>query len=136
LFAGESPAGRCEDPHGENPPPVRPVSGRDVAERGSAPNARASDGAETRIDAIAPNPAREFCTVTLAVPRATKAEVMIYDAGGRRVRDLVSGLLGAGVHRARWDRRDDSGRECRDGIYFIVLRADERAWTQRVLLIR
>jgi flagellar hook assembly protein FlgD len=46
----------------------------------------------------------------------------LFDATGRRVRNLVSGTLTAGAHEVEWDGRDDGGSDLPQGVYFYRLR--------------
>ncbi|MGH7743109.1 MAG: hypothetical protein ACRENS_13930, partial [Candidatus Eiseniibacteriota bacterium] len=59
----------------------------------------------TRIERIAPNPARHGCEIAFSLARAGDARLEIFDVAGRRVRSLESGTLAAGSHQARWDGR-------------------------------
>ncbi len=60
----------------------------------------------------------------------------IYDASGRRVRALVSGLEPAGEHALLWDLRDDSGRTLGAGLYFVQLKVAGHTLTQRMTTLR
>jgi hypothetical protein len=70
------------------------------------------------------------------LPRAEDASVWIADVRGRRVRVMGSGPLPAGPHVLVWDGHDDSGREVRSGIYFVVLEAEDRRLTRRMVTVR
>jgi len=52
------------------------------------------------------------------------------------VRVLVDGTVPAGLHRARWDGRDATGRASSAGIYFVKLRAGGAESAQRLLRLR
>ena len=69
-----------------------------------------------------------------AVPAAGRVTVAIYDLAGRRVRSLVTGTLAAGEHSVVWDRRDDAGCVCGNGLYFARVRTDGQWRATRVLL--
>ena len=45
----------------------------------------------------------------------------MYDASGRLVRQIVDEELPSGLHTARWDGRDRSGRPVATGVYFAKL---------------
>lgn len=64
------------------------------------------------------------------------AELAIFDVAGRRVHTLARGQHGAGLFTAQWDRRDHSGSRVGRGVYFVRLAADERAWTQKLVIAR
>jgi hypothetical protein len=84
----------------------------------------------------APNPFRRDTAIRLDLVRAERAiDVGIFDLGGRLVRSLHSGMLGAGEHRIPWDGLDTGGREAADGIYLVRVQSQGlRIGTKIVLL--
>ena len=78
-----------------------------------------------------PNPASGPTTLRYALPREARVSLMIYDAAGRRVRQLVSGAQPAGEHVLAWDQRDEGGVAVGPGLYFVRLEVDGRTLTQR-----
>jgi hypothetical protein len=89
----------------------------------------------TSVFDVGPNPVTGATRVSYALARAGAASLNIYDATGRRVRNLVSGLLKAGVYAANWDGRDAGGRPVPAGVYYVRLSAD-RSSTARVTVVR
>jgi hypothetical protein len=83
-----------------------------------------------------PNPARVPLTLRFALPRDTRVRLSIFDAGGRRVRELISGTRAAGSHVLVWDLRDESGHAVGSGIYFARLEAEGRAYTTKLVTVR
>jgi hypothetical protein len=65
-----------------------------------------------------PNPTSEETSFRFALPRAGMVSLDVFDQQGRRVRQLVRGILPAGEHRSSWDGRDESGRRVPSGLYF------------------
>jgi hypothetical protein len=61
-----------------------------------------------------------------------REELLIYDAGGRVVKRLA---VNSG-RTIRWDGTDMEGVRCASGVYFVRLRDEYVALTQRVVLIR
>lgn len=138
FVAGVSPAAGCDgapdatrDP-GERPIPTRPAAGRLAS--GGAGLALASPAA-LRLGPILPNPVRDGCEVRFSLPAPTSVSLAIFDASGRRVRDLVAGPRAAGEQQARWDRRDAAGGACPSGLYFLRLRAGAEIRSARILLL-
>jgi hypothetical protein len=82
-----------------------------------------------------PNPSRSGVTIGFTLPRSGAAILRVYDVSSRLVRTLVEGLLAAGAHSIRWDRRFASGALSPAGLYFYELRVDGQAMTRRVALI-
>jgi hypothetical protein len=58
--------------------------------------------------------------LTLAKP--DWCEVAVFDAAGRRIRQLVSGFTDAGVSRVFWDGTDARGSSVHSGVYFVRMR--------------
>lgn len=82
-----------------------------------------------------PNPARDGATLRFAMPRPGAASLALHDVSGRRVRVLVRGEQPAGEQRVRWDGRDQSGRSCPPGLYFVRLATADGVRTARLVLM-
>jgi hypothetical protein len=48
-------------------------------------------------------------------------DVAVFDASGRVVRGLASGVFPAGIRTVTWDGRDDRGERASAGVYFVRL---------------
>ena len=82
-----------------------------------------------------PNPASTGSRISFSMPERSAVDLAIYDIGGRRVRSLVSGPMGAGVHETTWDLRDDSGGLVRAGVYYYRLAVAGRIFTRRLIAL-
>jgi hypothetical protein len=84
-----------------------------------------------------PVPARGVLNVPLRLSGHQRADLSIHDVSGRRVCMLAHDLLGAGSHALTWDLRDDQGRPCPNGVYFVHLELDgRRAAERRIIVLR
>jgi len=83
------------------------------------------------LERPSPNPAAGATTMRYALPREMRVSLLIYDAAGRRVRQLASGVEPAGMHAVAWDLRDDGGRPLGAGLYFVRLEAEGKRVTRR-----
>jgi len=83
-----------------------------------------------------PNPARGPLTLRFALPRAAAVRLAIYDAGGRRVRELMSGSEPAGTHDVVWDLRDERGQPVPAGVRFARLEVEGQTLTGKVVTVR
>jgi hypothetical protein len=72
----------------------------------------------------APNPFNPSTTITYHLPEASFITLEVFDVGGAFVRKLVGEHQSAGMQRAVWDGRSDSGALVASGIYFYRLTAD------------
>ncbi len=113
-----------------------------VLDAGIPPDGPAPGAGRIELSA-APNPARGSVVLRGAwldgaagtMPAA--ARFTVFDAGGRRVRDLgpVTGAAGAGAFAVTWDRLDDEGRAVAPGIYFAQVVAGTRREARPIVLV-
>jgi hypothetical protein len=89
----------------------------------------------TSIFEVGPNPVITGTRVSYAVKRAGLASLNVYDASGRLVRNLASGMHRAGSYTAAWDARDMAGRSVPAGVYYVRLSADLSS-TARLTVVR
>jgi hypothetical protein len=94
--------------------------------------------AMVRVLLVGPNPARLANGLTFrllpafADDRSVSGHLRLYDAAGRRVRDLWSGTLCCGGVSIPWDGRDGDGRTAPAGLYFASFEAAGRRSTMRI----
>ena len=65
---------------------------------------------------------------------AGQVDVSLYDAAGRRVRTLASGVFAPGFHTTTWDGRDGEGRLAPAGIYFLNLQVEGQTRQMKVVV--
>ena len=104
--------------------------------RSGTADARGTTPRELALSAPAPNPLRGSTTLCLALPRASRVALAVYDQQGRRLRTLLAGTLPAGEHAVTWDGRDEGGRGVANGIYFVRCEVEGRTFTRRIAAIR
>ncbi|RLD13715.1 hypothetical protein DRI50_06630 [candidate division KSB1 bacterium] len=83
-----------------------------------------------------PNPFNPSTTFRIAVPRASKVEVGIYDITGKLVNTLFSGELAKGIHSYQWQGKNNQGKPVPSGIYFAVLRSENATHSIKMMLIK
>ena len=69
-----------------------------------------------------PNPFNTTTYLRFYLRRTALVHLAIYNVQGQRVRTLVDASLDAGVHRTRWDGRDERDRSVAAGLYFVRFR--------------
>lgn len=96
-------------------------------------NTGVADGpvAELSLAPIAPNPLRGSTRVRFALPRATRASLVLLDVSGRRVRTLADGTLEAGEHAPTLETRD-----LPPGLYWLRLATPDGTRTRAVVRVR
>ncbi|MDD4857992.1 MAG: FlgD immunoglobulin-like domain containing protein, partial [Candidatus Krumholzibacteria bacterium] len=83
-----------------------------------------------------PNPFRGSTSIELSVPEGCQARIAIYDAAGRRVRELFSKTLCRGSHSFVWDGADDAGRTVAAGIYFAAGSAGKARTEKKIVFLK
>jgi hypothetical protein len=111
---------------------------------GSLPAAAAlavgdAKGGEFRMLPPAPIPARTTLRLAFELPAGMDADALklaVFDATGRRVRELAMIGEGAGRSTASWDLRSSAGARVPDGIYFVRAFGPGVNAARRVLVLR
>ena len=84
----------------------------------------------------APNPFNSQTVISWFQLQPGPARLEVYALTGQRVAVLHEGPKKAGLHRLRWDGRDDQGRALASGIYVYRLVTAESAQTRKLTLLR
>jgi hypothetical protein len=74
-----------------------------------------------RLERNRPNPFNPRTTIRFSLAESGTARLVVYDAGGRKVKTLVDGAQTAGVHEVVWDGTNDSGSPVASGVYWSQL---------------
>ena len=89
--------------------------------------------AQQRLGDSYPNPFNPAVVIPLDLAtNAAQVSVTVYDALGRRVRQLWQGSLPAGAHRFTWNGRDGVDRDVAAGVYFYRAEVDGRVETKKM----
>lgn len=83
-----------------------------------------------------PNPFNPSVRISFVTGARDRVDARVYDATGRRVVTLVSGILAAGSHTIEWDGRDGEGRAAASGVYFLRVRTTPAEETMKLVLLR
>ncbi|HDQ99724.1 MAG TPA: T9SS type A sorting domain-containing protein [candidate division WOR-3 bacterium] len=98
---------------------------------------RAGDGGPAvgfRLEPSRPNPMRGAAHISFSLPYETEVRLSVYDASGRRVRELLRGAGRTGRQTVTWDGRDDAGRAAARGVYLYRLEAGGRSISRKLIL--
>ena len=63
-------------------------------------------------------------------------QASVYDAAGRKVRDLWNGFQVGGTHTLPWDGRNDQGIAVPEGVYFVKLSSAEAEESRKIQVVR
>jgi hypothetical protein len=84
----------------------------------------------------APNPFNGATKISLHMPAAADIGVAVFDAAGRRVRELHAGRVPAGASEFLWNGKDASGRELAPGVYFCAIRIGSISLSKKMVMVR
>lgn len=90
---------------------------------------------ELELSNPSPNPSHGTTWARLSLPSETAIRAEIFDATGRRVREIVSGVRRGEVMLV-WDGRDEFGRASRAGLYFLRVNAGGEQLERRFARVR
>ncbi|MBN1996773.1 T9SS type A sorting domain-containing protein, partial [candidate division KSB1 bacterium] len=91
--------------------------------------------AEYSLEQNYPNPLNPATTIQYTLPQSSSVRIVVYDASGRLVRHLVSGVKDSGTHFVEWGRRDDEGKRVSSGVYFYRMSAGSFEKTCKMVVL-
>ena len=89
-----------------------------------------------------PNPFNPTTTIQFEIRNSesgishTPVSIDIFNVKGQKIRSLVNGNFGSGVHQAVWNGKDDSGNSMGSSIYFYRMTAGEYTATKKMILMK
>ncbi|MDP6037925.1 MAG: T9SS type A sorting domain-containing protein, partial [Candidatus Latescibacteria bacterium] len=86
--------------------------------------------------AVYPNPFNPSTTISYDLPAEADVSIVIYDAIGQEIRQLVSQQHTAGRYSIQWDAKDHLGRSVGSGVYIAKILAGQNSVTQKMLLLK
>ncbi len=91
---------------------------------------------KTTLHAAVPNPFNPTTTLRLELRVGGPVQWEIFDVSGRRVRNLHSGVLPAGIQTRTWDGRDDAGVTTASGVYFQRVVTPDGVFRNKLVLLK
>ena len=86
--------------------------------------------------AVYPNPFNPATTISYDLPVEGDVSIVIYDAIGQEIRQLVNNGHTAGRYSVQWDAKDALGRSVGSGVYIAKIKAGTFSATQKMLLLK
>jgi len=90
----------------------------------------------TRLNRVFPNPCNPGTTISFTLKRASRVDLDVFDATGRRVAHLANRPFIAGDHEVFWDGRDDQGRVASSGAYLVRLESEEGVQSAKIVVVK
>ena len=78
-----------------------------------------------------PNPFNPTTTIKFSIPESQVVRLVVFDAIGRQVEELINDQLGAGYHEITWNAGNHAS-----GIYFVKMAAGNFVETKKMLLLK
>ncbi len=82
-----------------------------------------------------PDAGKEIVHVVFKLVSKGHACINIYDATGKKVRNLLDNYTPEGIHTIAWDGRDESGRMLHPGVYFMTLKFNRKHTSSTKFLV-
>ena len=86
---------------------------------------------KTELSGSYPNPFNPTTSINYALANAGNVEIIIYDAAGRMVEELVNGHKDGGSYSVSWNASNQAS-----GMYFAKMVAGEVVQTQKLVLLK
>ena len=86
---------------------------------------------KTELSGSYPNPFNPTTSINYGLEKDSHVEIMIYDAAGRLVEELVNGHQDGGSYSITWNASNQSS-----GMYFVKMVAGDIAQTQKLVLLK
>lgn len=85
---------------------------------------------------IYPSVFSTYTNIRFLLSHENDIDLAIYDALGRKVRNLWSQHLGPGRHEFTWDGNSQTNRPLNNGVYFVILNLGTKVYQGKLILIR
>lgn len=90
---------------------------------------------EAKTFKILSNPTRTGTYIEFSTIKSTLVKLSVYNISGSLVRKLLNENKPSGKHKIYWDATTESGSRLRPGIYFCRLKAGNKTFTKKLILI-
>jgi hypothetical protein len=85
---------------------------------------------------VNPNPAKTKVTICYSLSAEGKISLQLYDISGRLVKTLVNESKQTGIYSVIWNGTNDNNRKIGEGVYFCILKTDEKSLKQKILMVK
>ena len=83
-----------------------------------------------------PNPFNPITSFRFLLPEQSHVTIVIYDMGGRTVKQLINTTQDAGFNSVIWNATNDYGKPVSAGIYLYQIKAGEFVQTRKMVLLK
>ncbi len=83
-----------------------------------------------------PNPFNPSTVIPFALPTKSTVKIIVYNALGQKVKNLVNAELSAGIHSITWDGTNEAGKTVSTGMYLYKIIANDFVASKKMLLMK
>jgi len=83
-----------------------------------------------------PNPFKRTTKIRYDIPYTSIVKLLIYDICGRQIKQFVNEKQDIGQYSITWNGKDENGKECSAGIYFVAMKTDSYKSIKKILLTK
>jgi hypothetical protein len=83
-----------------------------------------------------PNPFNSSTRIDFIAGANEKAELLIVDATGQKVKMLFNGMAEKGVNTVIWDGISERGYSCASGVYYYLLKLGGAEYGKKMVLLK
>ncbi len=83
-----------------------------------------------------PNPFNPETIIEYSLAKTSKVEISVFNVQGQRIVSLVNARQSSGSFAAKWNGKDEKGKDVVSGVYFYQIKAGEFIATKKMTLLR
>jgi len=88
------------------------------------------------IESNYPNPFNPVTTIRFSVPSDATVKMTIYNIRGQKVKELLNGVLPAGMHSILWNGTDYANNSVSSGLYFARIVQGKSIRVHKMMLLK
>ena len=82
-----------------------------------------------------PNPFSYSTTIDFEITESKRVNITVFDFSGNYIKTLVDADYPKGNYTTTWNATNDGGSQVANGIYFYILKADNRQLSKKMILV-
>jgi hypothetical protein len=93
----------------------------------------------TNLSKIYPNPfnpMRSTLTSSFSLSKSEEISISIFNVKGEKVRSLISGNHNAGSYPIKWNGKDENGKICSSGVYYMTMTTSNYSTTRKIVVMK
>ncbi len=83
---------------------------------------------------VFPNPVRDVINIRLELSGDSDISLSVYNCYGQKLINIYNGHMKMGIHNFSWSKSEKNGNILKPGLYFCVLRTENRTESQKFLV--